>query len=172
MDERKEDVRIYVVSILFFACIVAGGFLLCLYIFLPQTNSTSLYPVAGLILVGIPWAFWFLACLYRCCKRRADQQPDECESNRGPSPPAAPASGATIVANTSNEESPARTILLLANREMEERLKTPTGSSEPCSPALKSPVYSPTSGLYMKRSLQCFLQKRKHRIQATSPYNH
>lgn len=106
MDERKGDVRIYVVSILFFACIVAGGVLLCLYIFLPQTNSTSSYPVAGMILVGIPWAFWFLACLYRCCKPRADQQPDEYESNRGPSPPTVPASGATTAANTSNEESP------------------------------------------------------------------
>ncbi|XP_059439890.1 protein TIFY 5A [Corylus avellana] len=66
----------------------------------------------------------------------------------------------------------AKTILFLAAREMEERLRTPTGSSEPCSPALKSPAYSPTSGLYMKKSLQSFLQKRKHRIQATSPYNH
>ncbi|XP_062161679.1 protein TIFY 5A [Alnus glutinosa] len=65
----------------------------------------------------------------------------------------------------------ARSILLLATREAEERMRTPTGS-EPCSPAVKSPAYSPTAGLYMKRSLQCFLQKRKHRIQATSPYNH
>lgn len=63
----------------------------------------------------------------------------------------------------------ARSILLLANREMEERLRTPTGS-EPSSPNLQS--YSPTTGLSMKRSLQRFLQKRKCRIQATSPYNH
>lgn len=70
----------------------------------------------------------------------------------------------------------ARSILLLANREMEESvlMKTPSGSSEPSSPTLQSQVYSPTtpSGLSMKRSLQRFLQKRKNRIQATSPYNH
>ncbi|GMY37936.1 protein TIFY 5A-like [Fagus crenata] len=63
----------------------------------------------------------------------------------------------------------ARSILLLATREMEERLRTPTGS-EPSSPNLQS--YSPTTGLSMKMSLQRFLQKRKCRIQATSPYNH
>ncbi|XP_044460866.1 protein TIFY 5A-like [Mangifera indica] len=65
----------------------------------------------------------------------------------------------------------ARNILLLASREMEERVKTPTGS-EPASPSLPSQLYSPpsTSGLSMKRSLQRFLQKRKHRAAATFPY--
>ncbi|XP_041024457.1 protein TIFY 5A-like [Juglans microcarpa x Juglans regia] len=68
----------------------------------------------------------------------------------------------------------ARAILLLATREMEERLKTtPTSGSEPSSPtSLQSPIYTPTAGLSMKRSLQRFLQKRKHRSQAASPYNH
>nr|XP_023885500.1 protein TIFY 5A [Quercus suber]POE69529.1 protein tify 5a [Quercus suber] len=63
----------------------------------------------------------------------------------------------------------ARSILLLATREMEERLKTPTGS-DLSSPTLQTEVYSPSTGLSMKRSLQRFLQKRKNRIQATSPY--
>ncbi|KAF4350232.1 hypothetical protein F8388_016283 [Cannabis sativa] len=76
----------------------------------------------------------------------------------------------------------ARAIILLASREMEERLKTPRGAaaaaiattpmSEPCSPSIQSPIYSPTAALSMKRSLQRFLQKRKHRAQATSPYYH
>ncbi|KAB1222600.1 Protein TIFY 5A [Morella rubra] len=66
----------------------------------------------------------------------------------------------------------ARAILLLATREMEERLKTPTSGSEPSSPILQSPLCSPSTGLSMKRSLQRFLQKRKNRIQATSPYHH
>ncbi|KZV51041.1 protein TIFY 5A-like [Dorcoceras hygrometricum] len=48
----------------------------------------------------------------------------------------------------------ARAMVLLASREMEE----------------KSPVCSPTTGLYMKRSLQRFLQKRKTRSQQASPY--
>ncbi|KAJ0081549.1 hypothetical protein Patl1_10044 [Pistacia atlantica] len=65
----------------------------------------------------------------------------------------------------------ARHILSLASREMEERMKMLTGS-EPVSPSLPSPLYTPssTSGLSMKRSLQRFLQKRKHRALATSPY--
>ncbi|CAK7350193.1 unnamed protein product [Dovyalis caffra] len=65
----------------------------------------------------------------------------------------------------------ARAILLIASREMEDKLQSPTGS-EPAvsSPILRSRLYSPV-GLSMKRSLQMFLQKRRHRIQAISPYN-
>ncbi|KVH89388.1 protein TIFY 5A-like isoform X2 [Cynara cardunculus var. scolymus] len=68
----------------------------------------------------------------------------------------------------------ARTIIKLASEEMEEKWRrTPgsTPSSEPSSPLISPPVCSP-AGLSMKRSLQRFLQKRKHRIQATSPYHH
>ncbi|RZB96094.1 Protein TIFY 5A isoform B [Glycine soja] len=68
----------------------------------------------------------------------------------------------------------ARSILMLANKEMEKRVMTPTGS-EPSSPILlQSPhnMYSPGTGLSMKRSLQRFLQKRKNRVQETSPYHH
>lgn len=107
MEERKGDARIYIISLLFFACIVTGGVLLCLYIFLPQTQSASWYPVAGIILVGIPWAFWLFAYLYRCLKPSAgDPKPNEYESSHGPTPPAAPASGATTTPNTSSAESP------------------------------------------------------------------
>ncbi|KAL3522623.1 hypothetical protein ACH5RR_015457 [Cinchona calisaya] len=60
----------------------------------------------------------------------------------------------------------ARAIILLASRETE-KSRTP-----PASPLLQSPLYSPTAGLSMKRSLQRFLQKRKNRNQATSPYYH
>ncbi|KAA8514910.1 hypothetical protein F0562_018089 [Nyssa sinensis] len=60
----------------------------------------------------------------------------------------------------------ARNIIMLASREMEEKLKTP-----PASPLLQSPVCSPSTGISMKRSLQRFLQKRKHRVQAASPYS-
>ncbi|KAJ7947321.1 Protein TIFY 5A [Quillaja saponaria] len=85
----------------------------------------------------------------------------------------------------------AREILMVASRKMEEKvLRTPSGtgsgsgSSEPSSPMLMqtpSPhnqLYSPTtitttaSPLSMKISLQRFLQKRKNRIQETSPYHH
>ncbi|KAK8618591.1 hypothetical protein V6N13_132578 [Hibiscus sabdariffa] len=67
----------------------------------------------------------------------------------------------------------ARAILMIANRETDERLRTPVSGSEPASPALRSPTDSPSTGLPtgMKRSLQRFLQKRKNRIQTTSPYH-
>ncbi|XP_059665644.1 protein TIFY 5A-like [Cornus florida] len=63
----------------------------------------------------------------------------------------------------------ARAIIQHARREMEGELKTPTGS-EPSSPLLQSQLHSP-AGLSMKRSLQRFLQKRKCRSQAMSPYS-
>ncbi|KAK4271857.1 hypothetical protein QN277_020487 [Acacia crassicarpa] len=73
----------------------------------------------------------------------------------------------------------ARWILTLANREMKERARTPNGygsgsgsGSEPSSPNTTVPMYSPNSGLSMKRSLQSFLQKRKNRILEASPYHH
>ncbi|KAF8370197.1 hypothetical protein HHK36_031765 [Tetracentron sinense] len=58
----------------------------------------------------------------------------------------------------------ARAILWVASGEVDERMSIP--GSELVSPSLQSPV----SSLSMKRSLQRFLQKRKIRIQATSPY--
>ncbi|KAJ1430604.1 Tify domain [Sesbania bispinosa] len=68
----------------------------------------------------------------------------------------------------------ARSILMLANKEIEEKVRTPTTSgSEPSSPMPVSShynLYSPGSGLSMKKSLQRFLQKRKNRVQEASPY--
>ncbi|XP_027339364.1 protein TIFY 5A-like [Abrus precatorius] len=66
----------------------------------------------------------------------------------------------------------AKSILMLANKRMEERVKTPTGSA-PSSPTIRhshNQLNSP--GLSMRRSLQRFLQKRRHRTQEASPYNH
>ncbi|KAE8696469.1 protein TIFY 5A [Hibiscus syriacus] len=67
----------------------------------------------------------------------------------------------------------ARAILMIANRETDERLRTPNSGSDRVSPSLQSPISSPSTRLPtgMKRSLQRFLQKRKNRIQATSPYH-
>ncbi|XP_049377803.1 protein TIFY 5A-like [Solanum stenotomum] len=58
----------------------------------------------------------------------------------------------------------AKAIIYLASRGMEEKTNK---MSEPSSPSLQ-----PQTGLFMKRSLQRFLQKRKNRIQTTSPYHH
>ncbi|KAF9672535.1 hypothetical protein SADUNF_Sadunf11G0052300 [Salix dunnii] len=69
------------------------------------------------------------------------------------------------------EELQARAILLLASREMEAKSRSPVGPEPSASSQiLPSQLYSPV-GLPMKRSLQRFLKKRKHRIQATFPYN-
>ncbi|XP_059304019.1 protein TIFY 5A-like [Lycium ferocissimum] len=62
----------------------------------------------------------------------------------------------------------AKAIIYLASREMEGKTKKILSPiSEPSSPLLQ-----PQTGLFMKRSLQRFLQKRKNRIQSTSPYHH
>ncbi|KAM5587647.1 protein TIFY 5A-like [Rosa sericea] len=77
----------------------------------------------------------------------------------------------------------ARAILCAANNEIGETVvKTtttpspiPSGSYELSSPSLHySPLCSSrvaAGGLSMKKSLQKFLQKRKHRSQATHPYH-
>ncbi|XP_058723905.1 protein TIFY 5A-like [Vicia villosa] len=68
----------------------------------------------------------------------------------------------------------AKSILMMANKKVQETVNTPTGS-EPSTPTIvESPQQScsPGPGLSMKRSLQRFLQKRKNRIQQASPYNH
>ncbi|KAJ9179815.1 hypothetical protein P3X46_008135 [Hevea brasiliensis] len=68
MEERKGDPRIYFLSAFFFSCIVSGGVLLGLYIFLPLDQTQPWYPFAGLILEAIPWIFWFSTYIYRCIK--------------------------------------------------------------------------------------------------------
>ncbi|KAE9598984.1 hypothetical protein Lal_00022590 [Lupinus albus] len=68
----------------------------------------------------------------------------------------------------------AKSIIFLANKKMEERMKTQSGL-EPSTPTVvesHQPLYSPATPLSMKRSLQRFLQKRKNRKQEASPYNH
>ncbi|KAL0398323.1 UNVERIFIED_CONTAM: protein TIFY 5A [Sesamum radiatum] len=85
------------------------------------------------------------------------------------------------VATCDVTELQARSIISLARREMEdEKSKSSSGGSgsgsEPSSPVLmSSPIHnnsrtSSGGGLSMKRSLQSFLQKRKSRVQAISPY--
>ncbi|OIT32863.1 PREDICTED: protein TIFY 5A-like [Nicotiana attenuata] len=61
----------------------------------------------------------------------------------------------------------AKAIIYLASRETEENTKTSSPISESSSPLLQT-----QTGLSMKKSLQRFLQKRKNRIQETSPYHH
>ncbi|CAA7061475.1 unnamed protein product [Microthlaspi erraticum] len=64
MDQRTSDPRIYIVTLLFLSCILSGGVLLGLYLLLSDPNP--LFLQAGMIFVGVPWLFWFLAYLYSC----------------------------------------------------------------------------------------------------------
>ena len=66
MEDRKGDVRIYIISIFFFACTIGGGIFLCMYMFLPDSESISWYLFVGMTLVTIPWLSWFLIFIYRC----------------------------------------------------------------------------------------------------------
>ncbi|KAI3824559.1 hypothetical protein L1987_06022 [Smallanthus sonchifolius] len=62
----------------------------------------------------------------------------------------------------------ARTIIKLASEEMDDKWRRTPGSTTSSSPLMSA---GNQGGLSMKRSLQRFLQKRKHRIQATCPYH-
>ncbi|XP_021904691.1 protein TIFY 5A-like [Carica papaya] len=74
--------------------------------------------------------------------------------------------GKVCVSNVT--ELQAKAILFIASREtMEEKPRTPTELENGSSTQIRSNI---ANGLSMKRSLQRFLQKRKHSIRATSPY--
>lgn len=68
MEERKGDARIFIISGLIFLCIISGGFLLCLYLFLPESQTPDWYPIVGIVLVSTPWIFWLLVYLHHCLK--------------------------------------------------------------------------------------------------------
>jgi len=59
---------------------------------------------------------------------------------------------------------------MLANGKLEERLKSE--ASSPTVMTSPNQLYSPGSGLSMRKSLQRFLLKRKNRVQEASPYHH
>ncbi|KAI9072373.1 hypothetical protein K1719_024088 [Acacia pycnantha] len=69
-DNRKNEVRIYIIFVVFFICSITGGILLSLYIFLPSANSGSgsWFAILGLVFVAIPWIIWFVIYMYRCFK--------------------------------------------------------------------------------------------------------
>ncbi|PIA44754.1 hypothetical protein AQUCO_01700386v1 [Aquilegia coerulea] len=65
--KKAEDIRIYIVSSLLFSCIVSGGVFLALSI---KYTNNKWYPIAGIILVGIPWIFWLSMYIYSFCSMR------------------------------------------------------------------------------------------------------
>uniref|UniRef100_A0A1D1XK74 Quinoprotein glucose dehydrogenase n=1 Tax=Anthurium amnicola TaxID=1678845 RepID=A0A1D1XK74_9ARAE len=92
--EREGDVCVYAVSCLLFLAIVAGGAFLLLYIALPESPGRAWFPIAGMVLVGIPWLFWITTCLYRAVSLR---KPARGAADRAPVRPATvvPAAAAT-----------------------------------------------------------------------------
>ncbi|XP_022139826.1 protein TIFY 5A [Momordica charantia] len=72
-------------------------------------------------------------------------------------------------------EEQARAIIMLATRHTKEEKTTCRRQTlEPSSPEQTNSGAGAgsVSGISMKKSLQRFLQKRKHRIQSASPYHH
>ena len=68
MEDREEDIKVSILSTLFFARSIGGSVIFFLYIFLPNSQSTLWYSIMGLVLVSIPQLFWFLFYFYRCFK--------------------------------------------------------------------------------------------------------
>ncbi|KAF3624783.1 putative pentatricopeptide repeat-containing protein-like [Capsicum annuum] len=68
MEEKAGDFRVPLISSFFCLCVLTGGVLLVLYIFVPN-YSTPWFPAVGLLLVGSPYIFWLLTYIYTCLKR-------------------------------------------------------------------------------------------------------
>ncbi|MQL71152.1 hypothetical protein Taro_003478 [Colocasia esculenta] len=62
---RPGNICLYIVSFFLFVAILTGGAFFVLYITLPESKHTIWFPVAGLVLVAMPWLFWTTTCLYR-----------------------------------------------------------------------------------------------------------
>ncbi|KAH7680781.1 hypothetical protein IHE45_05G015700 [Dioscorea alata] len=62
---RAGNLCVWIIACLFFILIFSGGTFLVLYITLPASPVTAWFPITGLILVGIPWLFWIMTCIYR-----------------------------------------------------------------------------------------------------------
>ena len=68
-DPNSGRTFIWFVTCILFISLIAGGVCLGAYMFLPESETTPWMPVVGVTLVCLPWAFWFLTCLYRLFSR-------------------------------------------------------------------------------------------------------
>uniref|UniRef100_A0A7C9D698 Uncharacterized protein n=1 Tax=Opuntia streptacantha TaxID=393608 RepID=A0A7C9D698_OPUST len=69
-EHPAEKCFIWIVSAFLFICVSSGGALLVLYLCQPETSTSSWYPVVGILLVCLPWLFWFVTFLYRLLSRK------------------------------------------------------------------------------------------------------
>ncbi|KAF5193618.1 hypothetical protein FRX31_016787 [Thalictrum thalictroides] len=97
--KKAEDIRLYIVSGLLFSCILTGGVFLALSI---KYTNTKWYPIAGIILVGIPWIFWLFMYIYSFCSTRIkdlqnyNNKQDKCSKAASPTKSSAPISPASV----------------------------------------------------------------------------
>ncbi|XP_073013741.1 uncharacterized protein [Typha latifolia] len=71
---KAGDIRVWLVSGLFFLILITGGTFLVLYVAFPENAVPGWFPIAGMVLVAVPWFFWFLTCVYRCFLFRGDDE--------------------------------------------------------------------------------------------------
>lgn len=93
-DARDGDLRVPLISSLFFVLVFAGGVFLTFYVFAPNI-SQPWFPGIALILIGSPWVFWLLTYLYTCfkscCPKELPYTHEHAFSRRGiPSHPVTP----------------------------------------------------------------------------------
>ncbi|KAM0072143.1 hypothetical protein Hdeb2414_s0001g00033411 [Helianthus debilis subsp. tardiflorus] len=93
-DERDGDLRVPLISSLFFVLVFTGGIFLTFYVFAPNF-SKPWFPGIALVLIGSPWVFWLLTYLYTCfkgcCSNELPYNYDHANSRRGfPSHPTTP----------------------------------------------------------------------------------
>ncbi|XP_076955737.1 uncharacterized protein LOC143630677 [Bidens hawaiensis] len=85
-DARDGDLRVPIISSLFFVLVFAGGVFLTVYVFAPNF-SQPWFPGLALILIGSPWVFWLLTYLYTCfkgcCAKESSYNYDHANSRQG-----------------------------------------------------------------------------------------
>ncbi|XP_010912587.1 uncharacterized protein [Elaeis guineensis] len=67
---RPSRKRFWFISCLLFIALLTGGAFLVLYITHPANEIPFWFPIAGMILVGTPWLFWIVMCIYRSIAAR------------------------------------------------------------------------------------------------------
>jgi Na+-transporting NADH:ubiquinone oxidoreductase subunit NqrD len=65
---------LWLVTVLLFLSLLAGGACLVAYILLPPSQTPAWLPAVGLAFVALPWAFWIVTCMYRCVKACAAER--------------------------------------------------------------------------------------------------
>uniref|UniRef100_A0A7N0ZXM9 Uncharacterized protein n=1 Tax=Kalanchoe fedtschenkoi TaxID=63787 RepID=A0A7N0ZXM9_KALFE len=63
-DPRTGTLYVWITSCFLFTCLVVGGTLLHMYMLKPESETTLWYPVAGLVLISLPFVFWGMTFAY------------------------------------------------------------------------------------------------------------